>query len=66
MKSSLPGVAVVTCLVDPRPRSGPAIDVAERFEFGRQAERRALPPDPRVEWQCGPCDATDAIALRVG
>ena len=62
MKSSLPGVAVVTCLVDPRPRSGLAIDGAECFAFGRQAERRALPRDPRVKCQCGQCDAIDAIA----
>ena len=29
LKSSFAGVAVVTCLVDPRPRSGPAVSLAE-------------------------------------
>jgi len=29
LKSSFAGVAVVTCLVDPRPRSGPAMPMAE-------------------------------------
>jgi len=31
LKSSFAGVAVVTCLVDPRPRSGPAMPMAECF-----------------------------------
>jgi hypothetical protein len=39
------------------------MNVAECLSFGRQAERRALPRDPRVEWQR---HAIDATALRVG